>query len=68
MIDTLVVNVAPGETRIALLDGARVVELRHHRAGRESIVGNLYLGRVTRLLRGANGAFIDIGQQRPRLP
>jgi len=65
VIDTLVVNVAPGETRIALLDGARVVELRHHRAGRESIVGNLYLGRVTRLLRGANGAFIDIGQERP---
>ena len=65
MIDTLVVNVAPGETRIALLDGARVVELRHHRAGRESIVGNLYLGRVTRLLRGANSAFIDIGQERP---
>ena len=65
MIDTLVVNVAPGETRIALLDGAAVVELRHHRAGRESIVGNLYLGRVTRLLSGANGAFIDIGEERP---
>ncbi len=65
MIDKLVVNVAPFETRIALLDGARVIELRHHRAGRPSVVGNIYLGRVTRLLPGANGAFIDIGLDRP---
>ena len=65
MIDKLVVNVAPGEMRLALLDGDRVVELGHHRAGGKSVVGNLYLGRVTGLLPGANGAFIDIGLERP---
>lgn len=65
MIDGLAVNVAPGETRIALLDGARTVEVHHHRAAAKSLVGNLYLGRVTGLLPGANGAFIDIGADRP---
>ena len=65
MIDRLVVNVAPGEMRIALLHGERTVELHHHRAGRESVVGNIYLGRVKRLAPGTNGAFIDIGEERP---
>lgn len=64
MIDRLVVNVAPGDMRIALLQGERTIELYHHRAGRESVVGNIYLGRVKRLLAGANGAFIDIGEDR----
>lgn len=65
MIDRLVANVAPGETRIALLDGARVVEIHHHRVEQPGVVGNLYLGRVTGLHGGANGAFIDIGLARP---
>ena len=60
MIDSLLVNEAPGEMRIALLDGEQVVEIRHHRAGSESLVGNLYLGRVTGML--AHGAFVDIGE------
>ncbi len=38
MIDTIVINDAPGETRVALLAGDRTVEVFHHRAGRESIV------------------------------
>ena len=65
MIDTLVVNAAPGEMRIALLDGERTVEIYHHRDGALSVLGNLYLGRVTAMLPGAKGAFIDIGLDRP---
>ena len=65
MIDCLAVNAAPGEIRIALLDGERTVELHHHRAGNVSTVGNLYLGRVNGFLSGANGAFIDLGLARP---
>ena len=63
MIDTIVINDAPGETRVALLAGDRTVEVFHHRAGRESIVGNIYLGRVTRVEPGLNAAFIDIGAE-----
>ncbi|MFQ5959231.1 MAG: Rne/Rng family ribonuclease [Alphaproteobacteria bacterium] len=65
MIDTIVVNVAPGETRVALLADGRTVEVFHHRAGSESIVGGLYLGRVTRVAPGLQAAFVDIGAERP---
>ena len=65
MIDSLLVNEAPGEMRIALLDGEQVVEISHHRIGSESLVGNLYLGRVMGMLALANGAFVDIGEDRP---
>ena len=61
MIDTIVVNAAPGETRLALLAGGRVVEVTHHRLGGESIAGNVYLGRVTGLAAGLDAAFVDIG-------
>ena len=64
MIDTVAVNVAPGETRVALLDGERTVEVFHHRAGCESVVGNLYLGRVTRVVPAMEAAFVDIGLER----
>ncbi len=63
MIDTIVVNAAPGETRVALLADERTVEVFHHRAGRGSIVGNVYLGRVTRVEPGLNAAFVDIGAE-----
>ena len=62
--DTCVVNVSPGETRIALLSGDRTVEVLHHRAGNESLVGNVYLGRVVRIVAGIQAAFVDIGAGR----
>lgn len=62
MIDCLLVNEAPGEMRIALLDGERVVEISHHRADSISLLGNLYLGRVTAMHALANGAFVDLGE------
>ena len=62
--DTCVVNVSPGETRIALLAGDRTVEVLHHRAGNESLVGNVYLGRVVRVVAGIQAAFVDIGAGR----
>ena len=61
MIDTVLASVSPGETRLALLAGERVVELRHHRESRESVTGNLYLGRVARVVPGLQAAFVDIG-------
>jgi ribonuclease G len=68
VIDTVAfnvaVNVAPGETRVALLAGERTLEVFHHRTGRENVVGNVYLGRVTRVVPALRAAFVDIGLER----
>ena len=62
--NTLLINVDIGETRVGLIaDGVLrelYVERRHHR----SPVGNIYLGRVTRVLPGMQAAFIDVGLDR----
>ncbi len=54
----------PHETRVAVLEQDRLAELfieRHHQLG---IVGNIYLGRVNRVLPGMQAAFVDIGLER----
>ena len=61
MAESLLINVMPGETRAALVRHGRVVELFIERRGRESLVGNVYLGRVERVLDGMDAAFVDIG-------
>ncbi len=62
--NTLLINVDIGETRVGLIaDGVLrelYLERRHHR----SPVGNIYLGRVTRVLPGMQAAFIDVGLDR----
>lgn len=61
MSERLLINVMPGEIRAALAADGRIVELFVERRGRESLVGNLYLGRVERILDGMDAAFVDIG-------
>ena len=60
----LLVNATSPETRIALLEDGRVVEVFHERRGRQSLVGNVYLGRVHRVLPGMQAAFVAIGLDR----
>jgi ribonuclease G len=60
----LVVNVEFGETRAALIEDGIITELQIERAGHRTTVGNIYLGRVTRVLPGMQAAFVDIGQER----
>jgi ribonuclease G len=60
----ILVNVAPGETRAALLEEGVVQELYIERRQRRGLVSNLYQGRVTRVLPGMQAAFIDIGLER----
>lgn len=57
----LLIDDSPGELRAALRAKGRCVELIVERAGRESIVGNVYLGRIERVLPGLDAAFVDIG-------
>ncbi|MGH8201455.1 MAG: ribonuclease G [Steroidobacteraceae bacterium] len=60
----ILLNVAPGETRAALLEQGVVQELHIERRRRRGLVSNLYQGRVTRVLPGMQAAFIDIGLER----
>ena len=57
----ILVNVTPRETRAALVENGATLELYIERASRRGIVGNLYKGRVSRVLPGMQAAFIDIG-------
>ena len=58
------INVSPRETRAALLENGVLQELFVERASRRGLTGNLYKGRVSRVLPGMQAAFIDIGLER----
>ncbi|NMG01948.1 ribonuclease G [Azoarcus taiwanensis] len=62
-IDFLI-NCTPQETRVALVEQGVVQELHVERTANRGIVGNIYLGRVVRVLPGMQSAFIDIGLDR----
>jgi len=61
MDEEILVSIGAGLTRVALLAGGLVQELHMEPADRPSLVGNLYVGRVQRLLPGMDSAFVDIG-------
>ena len=63
-IDHVLISTSPGETRTALLTHGRLVEIHISRAGGESLVGNVYLGRVASVNKGLDAAFVDIGTGR----
>ena len=60
----ILINVAPREVRAALLEGGVLQELFIERASRRGFVGNVYKGRVQRVLPGMQAAFVDIGLAR----
>src|SRR5512134_2247210 len=64
MTTEMVLNVSPRETRAALLENGVLQELHIERASRRGLTGNLYKGRVSRVLPGMQAAFIDIGLER----
>ena len=61
MFRKLIVNMAEHETRVALLEDGTIVELFIHRQDESDIAGNIYKGRVQRVLPGMQAAFTDIG-------
>jgi len=61
MLKELVVNAAAHETRVAVLENGTIVELFIERGDESNITGNIYKGRVQRVLPGMQAAFIDIG-------
>ena len=60
----LLVNVTPSETRVALVENGILKELHIEREAKRGIVGNIYKGRVTRVLPGMQSAFVDIGLEK----
>ena len=62
--NSLVINVDIGETRVALIENGILAELFVERTRDRSPVGNIYLGKVTRVLPGMQAAFVDIGLDR----
>ncbi|MGB0679353.1 MAG: Rne/Rng family ribonuclease [Polyangiales bacterium] len=61
---TLLINVDIGETRVALIEDGILAELYVERQRGRSPVGNVYVGKVTRVLPGMQAAFVDIGLDR----
>ncbi len=64
MTSILFLSVNPFETRVALREKSRLVSYRAERHRSSSVVGNLYKGRVTRVLPGMQAAFVDVGLSR----
>ncbi|HEY0591299.1 MAG TPA: Rne/Rng family ribonuclease [Thermoanaerobaculia bacterium] len=60
----IVINTTRHESRIAVLDEGQVVELWVERTRQRTIVGNIYKGRVTKVLPGMQSAFVDLGLER----
>jgi hypothetical protein len=64
MTEDILINVTPFETRVALVAQGAVQELHMERAIQRGQVGNIYLGKVVRVLPGMQSAFIDIGLEK----
>src|SRR6266513_245779 len=64
MAREIVINATKHESRIAVLDEGQVVELWVERTRHRTIVGNIYKGRVTKVLPGMQSAFVELGLER----
>src|SRR5438132_13586326 len=57
----LIINAAPQGVEIALMEDRKLVELHSEKADASFAVGDLYLGKVKKLIPGLNAAFVDVG-------
>jgi len=62
--EDILINWSPQETRVAVVENGAVQELHVERTYERGLVGNIYLGKVARVLPGMQSAFIDIGLER----
>ena len=60
----LVINKNSNETVIALLNDKRLIELHREKGNVQWAVGDIYLGRVKKVMTGLNAAFIDVGYEK----
>jgi len=64
MNEELLINVTPQETRVAMVENGVLAEVNIERSRRRGLVGNIYKGRVVRVLPGMDAAFVDLGLDR----
>ncbi|MGL5031351.1 MAG: ribonuclease G [Aeromonas sp.] len=60
----LLVNVTPSETRVALVENGLLQEVHIERQAKRGMVGNIYKGKISRVLPGMQAAFVDIGMDK----
>jgi ribonuclease G len=60
----IIINYTSYETRVAVIENGLLSELHHEREKEKGIVGNIYKGKVAKVLPGMESAFIDIGEER----
>ena len=65
MAEELLINVSEFETRVALLSAGSAQEIHLARADGYSLTGNIYIGRVERVIPGMQAAFVACGLERP---
>jgi ribonuclease G len=65
MDEELLINVSGFETRVALMQNHALAEVHLQRSGLYSLTGNIYKGRVERILPGMQAAFVNVGLGRP---
>jgi len=64
MSEEILVNVTPQETRVAVVENGVLQEVFIERTRKRGIVGNIYKGRICRVLPGMQAAFVEIGLER----
>ena len=64
MSEEILINVTPRETRVAMVENGVLQEVFIERVSRLGLVGNIYKGKVSRVLPGMQAAFVDIGLER----
>ena len=64
MSEEILINVTPPETRVAVIENGVVQEIMIERTARRGLVGNIYKGKVCRVLPGMQAAFVDAGLER----
>ncbi len=64
MSEEILINVTPRETRVALVENGVLQEIFIERTNHHGLVGNIYKGRVSRVLPGMEAAFVDLGLER----
>jgi ribonuclease G len=64
MSEEILINVTPRETRVALVENGMLQEVHVERASRRGYVGNIYKGKVSRVMPGMQAAFVEVGLDR----
>src|ERR1700690_833121 len=64
MSEDILINVTPQETRVPVIHSGGAQELHIERSAFRGLVGNIYMGKVARVLPGMQSAFVEIGLER----